>query len=116
MAPQPKHAREYGLGSFAAAAKTGTAYDFKDDWVVGYTSEVTCAVWSGFDKAATIYNGAFANETVLPIWTDIINDASDIFTPQPIQPPSDAIRVEICSVSGGPRDGVLLSQPRIGGR
>ncbi|MEM7010779.1 MAG: penicillin-binding transpeptidase domain-containing protein, partial [Verrucomicrobiota bacterium] len=95
-----KARNEFGLGDYPAAAKTGTAYDFKDDWVVGYTSEVTCAVWSGFDKAATIYHGAFANETVLPLWTDIINDASDRFTPQPISPPSDAIRVELCTVSG----------------
>lgn len=95
-----KAREKYGLGKFPAAAKTGTAYDFKDDWVIGYTSELTCAVWSGFDKAATIYNGAFSNETVLPIWTDVVNASAEIFPPQQFDPPSDARRAEICKISG----------------
>ncbi|MFT5470247.1 MAG: membrane carboxypeptidase/penicillin-binding protein [Verrucomicrobiales bacterium] len=91
---------EYGLGQFPVAAKTGTAYSFKDDWVIGYTSEVTCAVWTGFDKASPIYDGAFSSETILPVWTEIINESAEIFPPQPIQPPADAIRVEVCSIAG----------------
>lgn len=32
---------------FPAAAKTGTSTDFTDNWTVGYTTEVTVAVWVG---------------------------------------------------------------------
>tara|TARA_R110002096_G_scaffold16106_28_gene55180 strand:- start:12222 stop:15092 length:2871 start_codon:yes stop_codon:yes gene_type:complete len=92
---------EYGLHDFPAAGKTGTAhFDFKDTWFVGYTDQVTCAVWAGFDKAKPIYPGAFSNQVTLPIWTEIMNEANKIFPASEIKAPKEASRVEICSVSG----------------
>lgn len=95
-----KARNEYGLGDFPAAGKTGTAYDFKDDWFAGYTDKLTCVVWAGFDSPRPIYDGAFSNLTVLPIWTDIMNEAAKIFEPAVIRPPLSAKEVEICNVSG----------------
>ncbi len=91
---------EYGLGSFPVAGKSGTEYGFTDNWFVGFTSEVTCAVWAGFDQPQTIYPGAFSTDTVLPVWTDMMNEAAQRFEPVAFEPPADAVRVEICSVSG----------------
>lgn len=91
---------EYGLGDFPAGGKTGTHYEFKDLWFLGYTSSVTCGVWVGFDKQKTIYPGAFSNKVALPIWTDIINASTKGRTPQEIATPESAERVEICRVSG----------------
>ncbi len=92
---------EYGLEDFPAAGKTGTAhFDFKDTWYVGYTDQVTCAVWAGYDKAKTIYPNAFSNRITLPIWTEIMNEANKIFPASKIEPPREASRVEICTVSG----------------
>ncbi|MES2506880.1 MAG: transglycosylase domain-containing protein [Verrucomicrobiota bacterium] len=91
---------EYGLGDFPAGGKTGTHYESKDLWFLGYTSAVTCGVWVGFDKQKTIYPGAFSNKIVLPIWTDIINATAKARAPQEINPPETAERIEICRVSG----------------
>ncbi len=91
---------EYGLGDFPVGGKTGTHYESKDLWFLGYTSAVTCGVWVGFDKQKTIYPGAFSNKIVLPIWTDIINASTKGRTPQEINPPETAERVEVCRVSG----------------
>ncbi len=92
---------DYGLRDFPAAGKTGTAhFDYKDTWFVGYTDQVTCAVWAGFDKAKTIYPGAFSNKITLPIWTDIMNEANKIFPAQEIKAPKEASRVEMCAISG----------------
>ncbi|GAA5147471.1 penicillin-binding protein 1A [Prosthecobacter algae] len=91
---------EYGLGDFPAGGKTGTHYESKDLWFLGYTSAVTCGVWVGFDKQKTIYPGAFSNKIVLPIWTDIINASAKARAPQEINPPETAERIEICRVSG----------------
>ncbi len=91
---------EYGLGDFPAGGKTGTHYESKDLWFLGYTSAVTCGVWVGFDKQKTIYPGAFSNKIVLPIWTDIINASVKGRTPQEISPPESAEKVEVCRVSG----------------
>lgn len=94
----PSH--DYGLGDFLAAGKTGTHYQSKDLWFLGYTSAVTCGVWVGFDRQKTIYPGAFSNKIALPVWTDIINASVKVHPPQDINPPESAERVEVCRVSG----------------
>ena len=51
-------AREYAFGRggslefpFAVAVKTGTSQSYFDNWVVGYTRDVTVGVWVGnFDR------------------------------------------------------------------
>lgn len=91
---------EYGLEKFPAAGKTGTHYEFKDLWFVGYTSAVTCGVWTGFDQQKTIYEGAFSNRINLPIWVDIMNAARKDYEPVEFAPPENAELVEVCRTSG----------------
>ena len=96
-----RKAREkYGLEEFPVAGKTGTEYDFTDNWFVGYTSEVTCVVWSGFDSTKTIFPEAFSSDTVLPVWSQVMNAAAQTFEPKPFLPPADAEQAEICLKSG----------------
>jgi penicillin-binding protein 1A len=92
--------KDYGLGEFPAAGKTGTHHEYKDLWFMGYTSAVTCGVWVGFDKQKTIFPEAFSNKLALPIWTDIINASTQGHTPQEFSPPESAEKVEICRASG----------------
>jgi membrane carboxypeptidase/penicillin-binding protein len=91
---------EYGLGSFPAAGKTGTNYEFKDLWFVGYTSAVTCGVWCGFDQQKTIYEGAYSNRIALPIWVDAMNATRKDYKAEEIPVPQDALLVEVCRKSG----------------
>ena len=91
---------DYKLGEFVAGGKTGTHYEFKDLWFLGYTSGVTCGVWAGFDKQKTIYPGAFSNRIVLPVWVDMVNASATRYVPQEIEPPQTAERVEMCQRSG----------------
>lgn len=79
-----KKAREvYGLGNYPVAGKPGTTSGFTDNWFAGYTSEVTCVAWIGFDQRRKIYSNAFGSETVLPAWTKIMNAAANLTDPQP---------------------------------
>jgi penicillin-binding protein 1A len=91
---------DYKLGDFVAGGKTGTHYEFKDLWFLGYTSSVTCGVWAGFDKQKTIFPGAFSNRILLPAWVDLVNASTTRFVPREITPPQVAERVEICQRSG----------------
>jgi 1A family penicillin-binding protein len=91
---------EFGLKKFPAAGKTGTAYDFTDALFAGYDSNVTCAVWAGFDKPQKIYRGAFGRELALPVWVDLMNAAAEHYPPQEIKRPAGLKEVEICSRSG----------------
>ncbi|MGV3532992.1 MAG: penicillin-binding transpeptidase domain-containing protein, partial [Chthoniobacteraceae bacterium] len=92
---------EYGLKRQPMGGKTGTAYNFTDVWFVGYSSEITCGVWAGFDKPRTpIYRGAFSNEVVLPVWSKLMGESFARYKPQAIAQPKGLIKVELCSASG----------------
>ena len=60
-------------GSFknvAIAGKTGTS---RDGWFVGYTPNLVCAVWIGFDDNQQL--GLTGAEAALPAWIDFMQDA-----------------------------------------
>ncbi|BDS08739.1 penicillin-binding protein 1A [Oceaniferula spumae] len=84
------------------AGKTGTTYDFADNWFVGYNSKVTCAVWMGFLHGSRdpIYPGAFSRHTVFPVWVDSMNAASSEFPGQQLAVPDGIVSLEICKSSG----------------
>jgi penicillin-binding protein 1B len=53
-----------------AAGKTGTS---KDGWFAGYTSNILCIVWVGFDDYSDLrLSGA---QTAAPIWTEFMKKA-----------------------------------------
>ncbi len=64
-----------------AGGKTGTTNDCFDAWFVGYTSSLTCGVWTGFDKPQTIGPKAYGSALALPIWVDFMNHARKENTP-----------------------------------
>ncbi|HEY3602127.1 MAG TPA: PBP1A family penicillin-binding protein [Chthoniobacterales bacterium] len=90
----------YGLEKFPAAGKSGTAYDFTDALFVGYDSQLTCAVWAGFDKPQKIYRGAFGSVIALPVWVDLMNASIAKYPPHDFPVPAGVHTVEICSKSG----------------
>lgn len=59
-APQARIGRQ-------AAGKTGTTSDNKDAWFVGFTPDITTAVWVGNDKPQTLY-GATGGRIAAPLW------------------------------------------------
>jgi penicillin-binding protein 1A len=91
---------ELGLKKFPLGGKTGTAYNFTDAWFIGYSSAVTCGVWSGFDKPQPIYRGAFSNEIALPIWANVMKATFATYRPKEITQPKGIIKCELCSSSG----------------
>ncbi len=91
---------KYGLKQMVAGGKTGTAYDFTDLCFIGYTSEITCGVWTGFDKPQTIFRGAFSSDITLPVWVDFMNAATEEFPPHPLIQPPGLRRVEVDLKSG----------------
>ncbi|MBN2371694.1 MAG: PBP1A family penicillin-binding protein [Vicinamibacteria bacterium] len=56
-----------------AAGKTGTTNDMRDAWFAGYTPDLLCVVWIGFDDNTPLnLSGARA---ALPIWIDFMKTA-----------------------------------------
>ncbi len=65
-------ARALGV-DFPAAGKTGTTNDYEDAYFVGYTPELVCGVWLGFDQPHSI--GLSAAQSALPQWASFMAEA-----------------------------------------
>jgi len=57
----------------AVAGKTGTS---RDGWFVGYTPNLVCAVWIGFDDNQQL--GLTGAEAALPAWVEFMKSAVDM--------------------------------------
>ena len=83
-----------GTGSAAnvvpgAHGKTGTTQGHKDVWFVGYTGDLTCAVWAGHpvhnkksgiaSYGETMGGNAWGATVCVPIWTEFMQGAEPIF-------------------------------------
>ncbi len=81
-----------------AAGKTGTTDNFNDAWFVGYTPQICCAVWVGFDKDRNVnlVGGVAAG----PIWANFIRDASVHLPNTDFQRPDNIRTVNICLDTG----------------
>lgn len=87
---------------FLGAGKGGTTHDFADCWFLGYNKRVTCGVWTGFLSGSgdPIYPGAFSRDLAMPVWQAAMNAAAPSFGGGGLAPPTDVVKVKICSVSG----------------
>lgn len=63
------------LKNCEAAGKTGTTNDYADAWFVGYTPQLVCAVWVGFDDRRITFTGdyAYASKAAAPIFGRIMS-------------------------------------------
>ncbi len=67
------HAARNAIKNTAVAGKTGTS---RDGWFVGYTPNLVCAVWIGFDDNKQL--GLTGAESALPLWTDFMKTVVDL--------------------------------------
>ena len=79
-------AADYGC---PAAGKTGTTDEAKDAWFVGYTPELSTAVWVGHPDAGVAMPGAQGGTHAAPVWHAFMTNAHGEFCgsfPQPTEP------------------------------
>ena len=60
-----------------AGGKTGTTNAYKNAWFCGFTSELTAAVWVGFDRPVTIADKAYGGTIALPLWVGAMQRAAE---------------------------------------
>src|SRR5271154_5043428 len=59
-----------------AAGKTGTTQDYTDAWFMGFTPQLTCGVWVGFDdKQISLGKKETGARAALPIWLEFMKTA-----------------------------------------
>jgi len=97
------------------AGKTGTTDKENDAWFVGFTNEVTVAVWVGYDNAdgkrRTLGPGQTGSKVALPIFTPIIEAAWTYHAPKTVlSPPSDEAKRQLVDLPIDLNTGDLLGR------
>jgi len=91
------------------AGKTGTSDDENDVWFVGFTNDVTAAVWVGYDNAdgkrRTLGAGHTGGSVAVPIFEEIIQATWAYQAPKsPLNGPSPAAK-QLLAVAPGDGNG-----------
>ena len=82
----------------AVAGKTGTS---RDGWFVGYTPNLVCVVWIGFDDNKQL--GLTGAESALPVWSEFVRGALELrpeLGSAAFLRPQGVISIEIDPVTG----------------
>jgi penicillin-binding protein 1B len=94
-------ARERGF-VLPAAGKTGTSHD---GWFAGYTPDLLCIVWVGFDDNREL--GLSGSQSALPIWTEFMKKAIAL---RPLKGEEFAVPEGIVEVEIDPTTGLLATE------
>jgi penicillin-binding protein 1A len=57
------------------AGKTGTSNQARDGWFVGYSTDIACAVWTGYDDPTPMGAGEAGATLALPAFVDFMREA-----------------------------------------
>ncbi len=92
------------------AGKTGTTEDENDAWFVGFTNEITVAVWVGYDNAGeahrTLGDGATGAGVAAPIFESIVEAAwSNGMSKTVLAPPSAQAKTALSCSPADPDSG-----------
>jgi len=91
--------RRVGFG-YPAAGKTGTTDDYTDTWFVGYTPDLACGIWVGYDQKKTIFHGATGGGIVAPIWGEFMNGISNLIYGSDFSKPDSVVYARVCDLTG----------------
>ncbi|HUJ89174.1 MAG TPA: PBP1A family penicillin-binding protein [Syntrophorhabdales bacterium] len=69
------------------AGKTGTTNDFRDAWFIGFSPNLLCAVWVGYDKETHLAGRESGATAALPIWIDFMSKALTFYPNEDFSPP-----------------------------
>jgi membrane carboxypeptidase/penicillin-binding protein len=92
-----------------AGGKTGTTQDELDTWFVGFTNDVTIALWVGYDNAEgrkTLGRGQTGGKVALPMFEPIVQATWEVHAPKTaLSAPSPEAMRELVAVSVDPVTG-----------
>jgi penicillin-binding protein 1C len=92
---------DYFHFGFPLSLKTGTSSNYRDAWLVGYTSEHVIGLWAGnFDGSPTA--GASGSRACGPILKEIVNHLYRSGPPAPFRRPERVKEISVCWMSGKP--------------
>ncbi|MDD5260171.1 MAG: penicillin-binding protein 1A [bacterium] len=82
------------------AGKTGTSNDYRDAWFIGYTPDLACGVWVGYDDHRIIGEKQTGGVIACPIWTDFMEQSLQNVPASDFKIPSKIKQIKIDYKSG----------------
>jgi penicillin-binding protein 1A len=95
-----------GTGTYArrlnrpVAGKTGTTSDSRDVWFIGFTPELVCGVYMGYDKPQSLGKEATGGGIAVPIFTEFMQNALKGKPPTPFNMPPGMTKIWIDPATG----------------
>jgi penicillin-binding protein 1A len=86
------------------AGKTGTSNEVRDAWFAGYSTDIACAVWTGYDDRIPLGAGESGGATSLPIFVSFMRAAHQGTPATDFPVPAGVVRVSI-----DPKTGLLAT-------
>ena len=88
------------------AGKTGTSNEARDTWFVGFTADLVCGVWVGFDDERSLGKKESGAKAALPIWVDtmLIAERNRPVVEFPVPSGINTVRIDPASGSLAPAD------------
>jgi penicillin-binding protein 1A len=97
---------DHGTGGSArslgrpVAGKTGTSNQVKDAWFVGYSTDIACATWTGYDDARSLGGREQGATAALPAWIAFMRAAHEKRPATEFPRPAGVVAVRIDPKSG----------------
>lgn len=82
------------------AGKTGTSNRSKDAWFVGYSPDIACAVWTGYDDGTPLGAGESGASAALPAFVEVMRAAHQGKPVTPFREPPGVVRKRIDPETG----------------
>ncbi len=82
-----------------AAVKTGTTYDYHDNWTVGYTPQLVVGVWAGNADNEAMHDVSGISGAA-PLWHDFMETALKGIPVLEFGRPAGLVEAEVCALSG----------------
>lgn len=107
---------ERGTGWYARrlrrpiGGKTGTTQDQRDLLFVGFTADLVCGVWMGYDDFRPLKKGLSASSVAVPLWTDFMREALKNYPVREFSPPS---KIEFAKVDANTGYLALPTCPKV---
>ncbi len=93
------------------AGKTGTSDDFKDAWFIGYTPDILCGVWVGYDDMQSLGEKEAGGRAAAPIFLDFMRVAEQGKPAAGFKVPYGIVFAQI-----NPKTGLVTANPVPGSR
>jgi penicillin-binding protein 1A len=92
-----RRARDLGI---PLAGKTGTSNEAKDAWFAGYSPDMVCVVWTGYDDSQPLGRGESGAASALPAFIDFMRATTKGKKPKGWTRPQGVAEVAIDPLSG----------------